>query len=171
MTDVSTSNPESTTIDASALEGAPIGLRSVQAPAALLGVAEPRISVVIPVYQGGDRFRRCLESIVQSHRPADELIVVCDGHPDDSWKVAAQYRARVIRLPHNGGAAAARNRGAELASGDIIFFVDADVTLHPDTLGQVAARFAQDPALDALIGSYDSSPAEQNFLSQLSEAM
>lgn len=129
-------------------------------------VSDVRVSVVIPVYNGGDRFRRCLESLAQSRRQPDELIVVCDGPQDDSWKIADEYHARVVQLPRNGGAAAARNCGAALASGDVIFFVDADVALHPETLGQVATMFVQNPSVDALIGSYDDAPAEQNFLSQ-----
>ena len=46
------------------------------------------------------------------------------------------------------------------------FFVDADVTLHPDTLHRVEQRFQQSPELDALIGSYDDAPGADNFLSQ-----
>ena len=155
------------TSDISGVSRVSVAGASALAPVTLLPESPLlRVSVVIPVYNGGDRFKRCLNSLAQSHRQPDELIVVCDDPKDDSWKVALQYGADVIRLPRNSGAAAARNRGAEQASGDIIFFVDADVILHPATLGQVVDSFVSHPNVDALIGSYDDSPAEPNFLSQ-----
>ena len=124
------------------------------------------ISIVIPVYNGGDAFRHCLVSIKESLRSPDELIVVSDGDTDGSWQVAEDMGAKVLRLPGPGGPARARNIGTKAAKGDIIFFVDADVTLHPNTLSLVEQRFQQRPDLAALIGSYDDAPGADNFLSQ-----
>ena len=124
------------------------------------------IAIVIPVYNGGDSFRQCLASIQESLRPPDEVVVVSDGDTDGSWKVAEEFGAKVLRLPHPGGPARARNVGAEAVQGDIVFFVDADVTLHPKTLSLVEQRFQQEPDLTALIGSYDDAPGASNFLSQ-----
>ena len=125
------------------------------------------ISIVIPVYNGGDSFRRCLTSIFSSLRPADEVIVVSDGGADRSWQIAEAFdRVKVLRLRENGGPARARNVGASVAKGDILFFVDADVTLHEDTLGLIEQCFERSPNLSALIGSYDDAPGASNFLSQ-----
>ena len=124
------------------------------------------ISIVIPVYNGGDAFHSCLASIRESLRSPDEIIVVSDGDTDGSWQVAEGAGAKVLRLPSPGGPARARNMGAQAATGDIIFFVDADVTLHPNTLSLVEQRFQQRPDLAALIGSYDDAPGADNFLSQ-----
>ncbi len=125
-----------------------------------------RLSVVIPVYNGGDAFKSCLESIGLSLRAPNEVIVVADGDTDGSCRAAEAFGATVRRLPAPGGPARARNIGAGIASGDIIFFMDADVTLHPDTLGSVEHQFQQQPELAALIGSYDDAPGVDNFLSQ-----
>ena len=124
------------------------------------------ISIVIPVYNGGYAFRSCLASIRASLRPPDEIVVVSDGDTDGSWQVAGSIGAKVLRLPSPGGPARARNIGAKAATGDIIFFVDADVTLHPNTLSLVEQRFQRQPDLAALIGSYDDAPGADNFLSQ-----
>ena len=124
------------------------------------------ISIVIPVYNGGEDFRRCLASIQESRRLPDEVIVVSDGDTDGSWRVAEAFGAKVLRLPTPGGPARARNLGARAAQGDILFFVDADVTLHPNTLRLVEQEFRQQPGLAALIGSYDDAPGADNFLSQ-----
>ena len=59
-----------------------------------------------------------------------------------------------------------RNRGAELATGDVLLFLDADVCVHSDTLQRMADRLDANPQLDALIGSYDDSPSSPDFLSQ-----
>ncbi len=127
---------------------------------------QPKVSIVIPVYNGGESFRRCLTSITASNQQPFEVIVVADGDTDGSWHVAETFGAHVIRVARSEGPAAARNRGAAVAQGDIIFFVDADVTLHPTTLERVGLVFQQKADVDALIGSYDDAPGARNFLSQ-----
>jgi glycosyltransferase involved in cell wall biosynthesis len=124
------------------------------------------ISVVIPVYNGGDSFRRCLARLAEASPAPLEVIVVSDGDTDGSGTLAEEWGATVVRLPVSGGPAKARNVGARMAQGDIIFFVDADVEIRPDTIGQVAIAFERDPELAALIGSYDDAPGATNFLSQ-----
>ncbi|MEO0825894.1 MAG: glycosyltransferase [Cyanobacteria bacterium J06639_16] len=124
------------------------------------------ISIVLPVYNGGEIFRASLASIRQSLRPPDEIIVVSDGDTDGSWRVAEEFGAKVLRLDGPNGPARARNVGAQAAGGDILFFMDADVTLHADTLSLIEQRFQQQLNLAALIGSYDDAPGASNFLSQ-----
>ncbi len=161
--------------------------------------SKPLISVVIPVYNGGDDFQRCLKALTASvnrdftvkplpqsitqrgpvgglsaHQSGSaimdarsvEIIVVSDGDSDGSWRLAEAFGVRLIRLPESGGPAKARNIGAKSANGDILFFVDADVEVHPNTLAQVAQSFEADASLAALIGSYDDAPGAPNFLSQ-----
>jgi len=60
----------------------------------------------------------------------------------------------------------ARNLGAQVARGEIVFFLDADVLVTPHTISQVAAAFQDEPTLSALFGSYDAQPAAPNFVSQ-----
>jgi|GEM_PF-352920 len=124
------------------------------------------ISIVIPVHNGGESFRRCLVSLKQYIPASTEVIVVVDGGTDHSCRLAEAFGAKVIQLPIAGGPAQARNLGADVAAGDILFFVDADVTLRSDTLNQVIAAFQKQPELAALIGSYDDAPGSDNFLSQ-----
>ncbi|MEQ9371492.1 MAG: glycosyltransferase family 2 protein [Coleofasciculus chthonoplastes F3-SA18-01] len=128
--------------------------------------ATPTISVIIPVYNGGEAFRRCLSSLAQASPQPLEVIVVADGDTDGSGQFAQDFGAKVIRVPTSGGPAKARNLGAKAASGDILFFVDADVEVHNNTIGKVATTFHQEPELAALIGSYDDQPGAPNFLSQ-----
>jgi len=124
------------------------------------------LSVIIPVRDGGLAFRRCLQRIREASPPSTEIIVVADGDTDGSWQVGKKYGAKVLRIPIPQGPARARNLGAREAQGDILLFLDADVEIHPDAIGQVEAAFHNDPHLTALFGSYDDEPGEKNFLSQ-----
>jgi glycosyltransferase involved in cell wall biosynthesis len=103
----------------------------------------PVISVIVPVYNGGSAFRTCLSSLRQAVRAPHEIVVVGDGDTDGSSILAEQYGARVVQLPTSGGPARARNAGARLAQGEILFFVDADVAVHEDALDQVADALGQ----------------------------
>lgn len=124
------------------------------------------ISLIIPVLNGGENFRQCLQSVSKVADKLSEIIVIDDGSTDDSGKLAAELGAKVMTFPAPGGPARARNKGAEVAQGDILFFIDADVTLTVETIANLIAAFSHSPSLDALIGSYDDSPGASNFLSQ-----
>jgi glycosyltransferase involved in cell wall biosynthesis len=124
------------------------------------------ISVIIPVHNGGEQFRRCLASLAAAAPSPAEIIVVADGDTDGSWRVAEEFGAKVIRTSVAGGPARARNLGASEASGDILFFVDADVLIQPNVVAQITTAFVREPELAALFGSYDDTPAATNFLSQ-----
>ncbi|MEM8779905.1 MAG: glycosyltransferase [Cyanobacteria bacterium P01_G01_bin.49] len=124
------------------------------------------ISIVIPVYNGGVAFRRCLASLKNTSVIPTEIIVVSDGDTDGSSQVAEEFGTKVLCQSSNQGPASARNWGAKTATGDIIFFIDADVTIHPDTIEKVLEVFQTQTEVAALIGSYDDQPGASNFLSQ-----
>lgn len=125
------------------------------------------VSIVIPVHNGGDNFRRCLQSLDEFIPMSTEIIVVVDGGTDESQQLAQEFiRAKVVVFPTAGGPARARNCGARMAQGDIILFIDADVTVGTDLTTQVVKIFGERADLAALIGSYDDAPGAPNFLSQ-----
>jgi glycosyltransferase involved in cell wall biosynthesis len=94
-----------------------------------------------------------------------ECIVVDDGSRDETCSIARQFGARVITTGGRKGPAHARNLGAREAVGDVVFFIDADVCVHRDAMARVISRFAAEPDVQAIIGSYDDSPHEQDVLS------
>src|SRR5262245_58235807 len=125
------------------------------------------LSVVVPVYNGGEQLRKCLDALAASTVKPLELIVVDDGSTDNSAQLAASYGAKVFHTAHRAsGPAEARNLGAAQASGDILFFTDADCAVNPDALERVAGIFNAPNAPNAVIGSYDFNPGAPNFLSQ-----
>ncbi len=126
----------------------------------------PRVSIVVPVVLAGDDFRACLASVARLDPPPADVVVAVDGGDGTAAELARTHGARVVVLLARGGPARARNAAARLSTGDILFFVDADVTLRPDAIGRVVSAFAAHPDHAAIVGSYDDEPAATNFLSQ-----
>ncbi|MEO0250461.1 MAG: glycosyltransferase, partial [candidate division WOR-3 bacterium] len=125
------------------------------------------LTAIVPVREGGEKFRQCLAALGSSRPRPDEIIVVSDGDEDGAGKLAELMGARVIYTPSPPqGPAKARNVGAAEAKGDILFFVDADVRIHVDSTRIVLTSFQEDKKIAAVIGSYDDTPSETDFFSQ-----
>jgi glycosyltransferase involved in cell wall biosynthesis len=129
------------------------------------------ISVIIPACDASAHLPRCLEALRKSDRTPLEVIVIDDGSKDDTRQIASSFGAKVMVNERRCGPALARNLGTQQAIGNILFFLDSDVCVKPDTLSKVARSFDLDPQLDALIGSYDTAPASPDFISQYRNLM
>ena len=134
-------------------------------------VASPRLSVIVPVYNGAMHLSRCLDSLRRSDYSDFEVIVVDDCSTDASAQIAERSGAQCIRAPHTLGPAGARNLGVARAQGDIFVFVDADVEVPRDALALIEKDFADDQELAAVFGAYDDQPAWSDFLSQYKNLM
>lgn len=114
----------------------------------------PKVSVIIPVYNSGQYLHQCLDSAIASisKRNADvEMILVDDGSTDGCSGICDSYALKYpfIRCIHqeNGGVSAARNVGLGLANGDYIAWIDSDDTVAESWFPQiydVIAREAPD---------------------------
>lgn len=88
------------------------------------------ISIILPIYNGEQYLRDCLESILKQKYHNFEVILVNDGSIDSSEAICRQYvnrddRFRYVQKEH-GGASSARNYGLELVKGEYVTFIDAD---------------------------------------------
>ena len=97
---------------------------------------EPKISVIVPVYNVETYLSRCVDSILAQTYGNLEVILVDDGATDASGAIcdafaAADSRVKVIHK-ENGGLSSARNAGLDVASGEYIAFVDSDDWITPD---------------------------------------
>jgi glycosyltransferase involved in cell wall biosynthesis len=126
----------------------------------------PNLSVIVPVYNSSRELSLCLAALQQSNYEDFEVIVVDDGSSEAIEPIVAPYEFRYVRLAGPLGPARARNRGAEIARGLHVVFIDADVCVHRDTLERFADAFATAPDAAAVLGSYDDSPSHTNFFSQ-----
>ena len=105
----------------------------------------PLITVIIPYYRRGDIFERCLDSVLNQEYPRREIIVI-DDHSDDGLeeRIAARHaEIKLITNPANLGACVARNRGIRTANGEILVFIDDDMS------------FASPSALAAIVDTFD----------------
>lgn len=122
------------------------------------------LSLIIPVYNAAATLEACLTSVISSLVPI-QVIVVDDGSTDATCSIARRFPCEVLHTNRNTGAAAARNRGARAASGDILFFLDGDMLMERDTAARILEIFRADPSLDALFGSYQKETVPKNFVS------
>jgi glycosyltransferase involved in cell wall biosynthesis len=111
------------------------------------------VSVIIPVYNAAPWLDEALESVLGQSAPPCQVIVVDDGSTDHSAAIAQRYlpQIQLVQQP-NAGCAHARNRGVALATGDYLAFLDADDYWTREKLALQLAAFAQNPALEAVLG-------------------
>jgi glycosyltransferase involved in cell wall biosynthesis len=117
--------------------------------------ADMRFSVVIPTHNRKDTLRRCLATATGQVYPDYEVIVVDDGSTDGTGDMVQREfpQVRYIRQDPNRGPAVARNRGIEVADGEIIAFTDDDCLLPLDFLSRLAEGYQRYPEV-AGVGGY-----------------
>jgi CDP-glycerol glycerophosphotransferase len=111
------------------------------------------LSVVVPCYRAEAHLAQCLDSVLAYEGDDLELIAVDDGSPS----VLARYaerdaRVRVVPLPTNDGPGPARNAGLAHATGEYVWFVDADDWLPAGAVAAVLETLAAKP--DVLVVGY-----------------
>lgn len=97
---------------------------------------EPKISIIIPVYNAAEHLAPCLEGLLTQTLGDIEIICVDDGSRDSSLEVLNSFAARDSRIKllsqQNRGCGGARNSGLDRATGDYILFIDADDYVEGD---------------------------------------
>ncbi len=111
---------------------------------------------MIAVYNGAETIARAIDSVLAQTHPAQEIIVVDDDSTDNTADEVRPFSSRVRYLSQaNAGVSAARNTGAEAATGDWLAFLDADDWYYPDRLRWHAEWIIEDPKLDFLTGDQE----------------
>lgn len=125
----------------------------------------PKISVIIPVYNGASFILKTIESVLRQSYPAYEIIVVDDGSTDDTPVLLEALRDKIItrRIPNSGGPVIPRNAGIELARGDYLAFLDADDIWFKDKLKKEAAFILKYPDIGFFCCNYAIRRADQDF--------
>ncbi len=123
------------------------------------------ISIIIPVYNGADTIGECLRAVYRLNHTHYEVIVVDDHSSDNTLDITGEFPCQTISLPAHAGVSAARNRGASASQGEILFFLDSDILVEPDTLDRIAATLAVRPGISGLFCSYQKDTVPQNFTS------
>ncbi len=127
----------------------------------------PDYGVVIPAYNSAADICAVIGGLVRAGTKAAQIVVVDDASIDDTARIARGHGVRVVALPTNAGAAAARNRGARSIAGAIVIFVDADVVVQQGGIDRLQRAFVHDPDLAAIFGSYDAHPPGESRISRI----
>jgi GT2 family glycosyltransferase len=114
----------------------------------------PRLSVIVPVYNGSRTLGQCLSALAASSFRDFEVVVVDDGSSDDSAAVARTFRVRLVGLEQNSGSAAARNAGVAASSAPLLFFLDDDIIVSSSLLKSAMDILGDRPELSALFCSF-----------------
>lgn len=89
-----------------------------------------RVSVIIPVYNGEQYLKKCIESVLNQTYTALDIIIINDGSTDHTTEICREYGKKDQRIrfidKENGGVTSARKAGLNVASGKYTLFVDAD---------------------------------------------
>jgi O-antigen biosynthesis protein len=119
----------------------------------------PRVSVVVCSYDGAKTIGRTCEGLLEIDYPDVEVIVVDDGSADETSAIAEEFGFRVIRT-ENRGLSAARNTGAEAASGEYVAYLDDDAWPDPHWLKYLVHSFEQGGF--AAVGGPNVPPADES---------
>ena len=107
-----------------------------------------KLSIIVPVYKVEEYLGECVDSLLSQTIDDYEIILVDDGSPDNSGKIADEYAAvnpDMIRVLHidNGGQGRARNFALDIAKGDFVGFVDSDDWVTHDMYEKMYTRAAE----------------------------
>jgi glycosyltransferase involved in cell wall biosynthesis len=118
---------------------------------------QPKISVVIPVYNVEKYLQRCVESILNQTFQDFEIILVNDGSKDHSGAICDEYAKKDNRIKvihkKNARVSAARNDGIKMAKGKYISFIDSDDWIEPDMYQNMIQK-AEELYLDIIMCDY-----------------
>ncbi|MBT3251809.1 MAG: glycosyltransferase family 2 protein [Candidatus Marinimicrobia bacterium] len=128
---------------------------------------QPKVSMIVPVFNGGKTFQRCLKSLLKQDFPCERLsIIIVDDCSNDGtleWLTAQHLPAHFIIIRHqeNKGRAAARNSGLSDADGEIIIFLDGDMEVQQDFVNAHVEAINQ-PSVIAVTGKMLGDPGYPN---------
>jgi len=117
------------------------------------------ISVIIPAHNEESVISKAINSVLKSNYKMYEIIVVNDGSNDKTADIVKDFirkypkRIRILNYETGHSPAFARNRGAEIANGEILFFLDADDWVKEDTLENIIKAFEKYKSIDFIVGN------------------
>ncbi len=111
-----------------------------------------RITVYVPCHNNEATLPPVLKALREQSRPADQFLFINDHCTDRSPAIAAEHRFEVHELTPKRGLAAGRNRALELATGDVLVGIDADVVVSGDYLAKLEKHFQANPEIAAIGG-------------------
>ena len=118
---------------------------------------DKKLSIIIPCYNVEKYIAECLESVCNDKDADVEVICVNDGSVDDTLRIIEQWKQKddriIIANQENKGAAAARNKGLNIAKGEFIYFLDSDDKVSDVAILKKCCEQMKRDNLEILIGA------------------
>jgi len=116
--------------------------------------ATPLISIILLNYNGEKMLAKCLPSVLQTDYDPFEVIVVDNGSLDGSRDIVSKFQATdkrvsLVRNSSNLGFCIANNIGASRAKGDYLLFLNNDITVEPNWLGELVKVVTKNSSIGA----------------------
>jgi glycosyltransferase involved in cell wall biosynthesis len=127
----------------------------------------PKVSVVIPVFNGAATIRRAIDSVLAQDFTDLEIIVIDDGSTDETPSILKEYGKHIKAIRQlNQGVGAARNSGIVAAQGEFVAFLDSDDEWYPHKLRKQVALMEENPSV-GLVSSSAKYVDELNVVQQV----
>lgn len=121
----------------------------------------PLVSVIIPTYNYARFVVQAVESALKQTYKNVEIIVIDDGSTDDTPQRLEPFFNRIRYIQQrNQGLAASRNNGIDLATGELVAFLDSDDYWHPRKLELQVAYLAENPDVGLIAARHRSDPRD-----------
>jgi len=133
----------------------------------------PKVSIIIPCFNGQAHIKRCLDSILESSFSDFEILIADDGSDDESQEILSQYekneKIRIFYFKNNQGPARLRNFLGQKALGKYLLFLDVDTRIESEAIETILKRLEAEERLaglqPALIGPEGKLETVGHFLS------
>lgn len=118
-----------------------------------------KLSIIIPIYNAGPYIRNCVDSIINQQCECDiELLLIDNGSTDISLEICKEYEKKIswikLFIEHTKGPSAARNKGLNNATGDYVWFVDADDSITSGAIACIENALAKNKLCEILCFNY-----------------
>ena len=138
----------------------------------MTGVKSPRVSVVMPVYNGEKYLREAIESILNQTFTDFEFIIIDDGSTDSTGEILSSYddkRIQLVKIPDNLGISRSLNVGIELSKGEYLARMDADDISLSNRFARQVAFLEQHEDIGVLGSAYQRMNAAGEAAPQVSQ--
>ena len=130
----------------------------------MINMNGPKVSIIIPAYNAEETIKQCIVSVLNQKHKNIEIIVVDDGSRDNTAKITAPLKCKLIKSNKNSGAGNARNLGLKAAEGDYIYFIDSDCVLEEECIERLIKGFSKSDEIGVVGGTCITPPDIDNIL-------
>ena len=110
----------------------------------------PNVSVVIPTFNRADFIEKCVSSVINQTSDPSEIIVIDDGSSDNTYTLAKETKAKVLKNPHNLGYGISLKKCIDIAKYETLIITDADLTYPADAIPDLIKK--KNEGYDMVVG-------------------